>query len=335
MLLLTTPDYLPKLGGLSTHTQNVEKVLKTLGIPYELFVWNNYQEIVSYPKEKLASFKYILNIHSGFHMYMPESPARVINFVNGAEILFYSPSWIKHLIKQLTRKKAVRRVEAAWANIFISQHTFEVMQSKGLRPDYSRDLVFNMCVDIQGHEFIEKKWDAPVLRFICVARDVPHKNFKGCIRFCEKVQELSGRQVEFISVTNKKFESDKIKITSYINPSNQQRDELLRQSHINLLLSLDQSKKGFFEGFGQIVQEAGMFGTPSLVFNTGGLPESAHDGFTGWVIDDVNDKIVSDWLQKMDAQEYRRISLDCYDHTIASHGLDNWKRLFEKLIHAK
>ncbi|HXH73677.1 MAG TPA: glycosyltransferase [Bacteriovoracaceae bacterium] len=331
MLLLTTPDYLPKLGGLCTHTLNVEKVLKELSIPYELFNWKNYQDILSFPQSKLDKFEYILNIHSGFCMHAPKSKAKVINFICGAEILFYSPNMLKHLIKQITRKKGLIRVEEAQNNIFISDFTFQTLIQKGLKPDYARDLIFHMCVDTNGHRFLPKDWDSP-LKFICVARNVPHKNFVGAIKFCEYVQEVGKRPVEFITVTDTVFKSDKIKITSHINPDNAERDELLKEAHINLLLSLDHSKTGFFEGFGQIVQEAGMFATPSLVLATGGLPESVHHGESGWVLPDLDAGTVEAWWKSMSAESYSRISKRCYKHTIDSHGLDNWKRLFQVLL---
>lgn len=332
MLLLTTPDYFPKLGGLSTHTSNVEKVLKSLGIQYELFVWNNYKEILSFPKERIQKYDYILNIHSGFHMHMPESKAKVINFVNGAEILFYSPSFIKHLVKRLTKKKSIRRVEEAFCNIFISDFTFQTLIKLGLRPSFDRDIIFHMAVDTTAHKYLPKNWTDGPLKFICVARDVPHKNFAGAIKLCEEVHRISGREVEFITVTNKEFKSDKIKISSYLNPDNKKRDELLAEAHINLLLSLDHSDKGFFEGFGQIVQEAGMFCTPSLVMKTGGLPESVHHNSTGWVISDTSSNSIETWWASMNAETYRHISDECYHHTLGSHGLDVWRKLFAGLL---
>ncbi len=332
MLLLTTPDYLPKLGGLSSHTLNVEKVLKEIGVEYELFHWKNYKDIITFPKESLSKFDYILNIHSGFHMYMPESKAKVINFVNGAEILFYSPNLLKHLVKQVLRSRNIKRMEQAEFNIFISDFTFKTLIKKGLTPDYARDLIFHMTIDTSSHHFVEKKWNQDPLRFVCVARDVPHKNFKGAIKFCEDVREISGREVEFVTITNKKFTSDKIKITSAINPDNNTRDELLTNSHINLLLSLDHSHRGFFEGFGQVVQEAGCLGTPSLVLKTGGLPESVHHNETGWVLPDLKTETVKSWWAGMNEDHYGKISRNCYQHTLDSHGLNNWVKLFRSLL---
>ena len=331
MLLLTTPDYLPKLGGLTSHTLNVEKVLKELGVEYELFQWNSYLDIIRYPKTKLAKFDYILNIHSGFNMFMPSNDAKVINFVNGAEMLFYSPSPMKKFVKVLTRKFGLRRMAHAYVNIFISEFTFKKTCSKGLRGDYSRDIIFPMMVDTSHHKLNLKSLNDP-LKFICVARDVPHKNFAGAIYFCELLQEISGRPVEFITVTNKKFESSKIAIRSVINPSNEQRDKLLAEAHINLLFSLDHSHVGFFEGFGQIVQEAGCLGTPSLVLSTGGLPESVHDEDTGWVLNDLTETSIKNWWKGMNSEKYEKISRECYQHTIDSHDLKEWKKLFKTVL---
>ena len=121
---------------------------------------------------------------------MPESEAKVINFINGAEILFYSPNFLKHLLKNAFRKKNLIRVEEAYFNLFISDFTFKTMMSKGLASNYSRDLIIPMSVDTTVHQFALKDFNSNPLKFICVARDVPHKNFAGTIQFCEQVQEL-------------------------------------------------------------------------------------------------------------------------------------------------
>lgn len=334
MLLLTTPDYLPKMGGLTTHTLNVEKVLKTLGIDYEVFHWKNYRDVISFPKDKILKYKTILNIHSGFHLYMPQSNADVINFINGAEILFYSDNPLKNILKKVLKGKHLKKIEGSLYNIFISDFTFKTLVEKGLKPDYSRDIIFNMCVDTSHHNLNVKNLNNEILKFICVARDVPHKNFQGVIRFCEHIQEISGRKIELTTISNNHFSSKLIKVNSLINASNQTRDELLKESHFNLLFSLDHSKHGFFEGFGQIVQEAGCLGTPSVVLKSGGLSESVHHNMTGWVLESLDDSSIDTWWRKLKSRDYEEISRNCYEHTIHSHSLENWQKLFESLIKA-
>jgi len=331
-VLLTTPDYPPKWGGLSTHTVNVEKVLSRLGIGHEVLHWRGYGEVRGCLPARLDSFTHVLNIHSGFHMFMPPTNARVINFINGAEILFYSPHPLKRLAKRLLRPHCLRRLESADKNIFISEHTRRVLVAQGLRPDYGRDLIFHMCVDTADSVPRVRPFTAGVLRFVCVARDVPHKNFAGVLRLCEAVRALSGREVELHTVTNRRFESATVKVVSHINPDNAARDRILADAHFNVLLSLDHSDRGFFEGFGQIVQEAGRFATPSVVLASGGLPESVHHGATGWVLPNLESAEVARWWQGLDDEAYERVAAECARHTLASHGLDNWERLFGRLI---
>jgi glycosyltransferase involved in cell wall biosynthesis len=332
VLLLTTPDYPPKWGGLTTHTLNVEKVLRALGVRYELFHWRSVGEIATYPREKLRSFDRILNIHSGFHMHMPAAHPRVINFINGAEILFYSPNPVKRFVKRALKHRGLGRISGAQKNIFISEFTFQTLQRQGHRPDYARDIVFPMCVETAHGQFHQKEFDRDPLRFICVARDVPHKNFRGAIELCEEVQRRSRRPVELVTVTDKVFSSPTIAIRSHVNPDDGERDRLLADAHFNLLLSLDHSHRGFFEGFGQIVQEAGCLGTPSVVLNTGGLPESVHDGETGWVLPDAAPASVARFWGGLTAQTYARVARRCFEHTMEAHGLENWKRLFGTIL---
>lgn len=332
MILLTTPDYIPKLGGLTTFAVNVENVLKDLGIEYELFHWKDYHEVINYPQDKLDQFDYIINIHSGFHQYMKKSKSPVINFILGAEILFYSPNLIKRLVKKIMKGKSLNRLASARFNIFISNFTLQTLINKGLEPDYSRDLIFHPMIETKINKCIIKNLNEDVLKFICVARDVPHKNFSGALKFCEDFQEISGKKVEFITITNRVFKSDKIKVTSIVNSNNQDRDKLFSESHFNLLFSLDHSYKGFFEGFGQTVQEAACFATPSVVLNAGGLPESVHDNETGWVLPSLDKVEIKKWWNLINEESYQRISKECYDHTLESHGLHNWKNLFKKLL---
>ncbi len=290
------------------------------------------REIATFPTKKLQSFAQVLNIHSGFHMHMPAAHPRVINFVNGAEILFYSPNIMKRLVKRALRRHSLRRVESAHKNIFISEFTLRTLQRQGFHADYSRDMVVPMCVETAHQVLCRKDFQQDPLRFICVARDVPHKNFRGVIDVCEEIQRRSGRKVELITVTDKVFSSPSITIHSHVNPDNAERDRLLKSAHFNLLLSLDHSHRGFFEGFGQIVQEAGCLGTPSIVLNTGGLPESVHHGQTGWVMPDTTAGSIGHLWSALSNEAYARVATRCFEHTVTSHGLDNWKRLFQAIL---
>ena len=55
MILITTSDYPPKLGGLSTFTINIEKVFKDLNVEYELFHWKNSEDLKEFDYNTIAN----------------------------------------------------------------------------------------------------------------------------------------------------------------------------------------------------------------------------------------------------------------------------------------
>ena len=81
MILLTTSDYFPRLGGLSTFTQNIEKVLMDLGCEYKLFHWKNYKEIEELDVVDLSSYQLIINIHPQFAWLSKSNHEKMINFI--------------------------------------------------------------------------------------------------------------------------------------------------------------------------------------------------------------------------------------------------------------
>lgn len=332
MILLTTSDYLPKLGGITTFTLNIERVLKKFNIEYKLIHWKSYSEILNFPQQELDKASLIINIHSAFHQFMRDTKTPVINFFHGAEILFYSKNPIKNFVKKMTKINSIKKLSLAKYNIFVSEFTYQVMIKNGLKSDYSRDLIFNVMVDTAKNEMVSKKISDSTLKFVCVARDVPHKNFAGTIEFCEQLAELAQKKIELFTITNKKFHSNKIKIHSIINPSNEERDQYYKVSHFNLLFSLDHSKRGFFEGFGQVVQEAALFATPSIVLNTGGLSESVHHNFTGFVLNNLKKDSILNLINSLSDLTYKNVSQNCFNHTIHSHDLSNWEILLRKLL---
>ena len=90
-VLLTTPDYLPKLGGLTTYTLQVEKALKKLDLHYELLVWNSLSDLKKKTSDKKkGDYDYILNVHYQAGYFLKHIGAKQVNFIHGSEILFYS-----------------------------------------------------------------------------------------------------------------------------------------------------------------------------------------------------------------------------------------------------
>jgi len=336
LILITTSDYLPKLGGLTTFTRNLEEVFNDLKIPYEIFHWNSPQDILSYDSEQLNKYELIINVHVMFCWLMPHAQEKMINFVHGSEVLMTSPHLLKKIFKQFQKKKYFSLMEKSFLNLFISRATRDKAEALGFSLDHSRDVIFHNCVPMTEAQF-EKNTQAcsKELIFTCIARNVPHKNLSGSIEFCENIQELFGKPVRLIVPKGNNLISSKICLEELSDEENETRNEAYRKAHYNLLLSLDHSKKGFYEGFGLTVLEAGQFGVPSIVFKTGGLPEAVHHGQTGYVISSTDKSELESIPTFKDEALYQLIRFQCYAHTIQDHSLSEYKLFFSRFLETR
>lgn len=330
MILLTTSDYFPKLGGLSTFTKNIENVLSELKLEYELFHWNSYKDIEQYSGD-LSKYQLIINIHPQFSWLSHSHHEKMINFIHGSEILMTSPSFIKKIYKRINKTRYFEKISKSYLNLFISEATLFKASAAGLSIDYSRDLILHNCIDTGDAQFIRKEVQNKI-SFSCIARNVAHKNLAGSLKFCELVSSATGKMVELTVPKGTNMSSSKVTVVELQNADNDERDNAYKKSHYNLLLSHDHSAQGFFEGFGLTVLEAARFGTPSIVMNSGGLPEAVHHGKTGWIIDEVSPEAIQNIFTAENESKYQQMAIDCYGHTIDSHSLSVYTLFFEKVF---
>lgn len=91
-VLITTPDYPPRRGGLSTFTLNIEDVLKEIGVEYDLLVWTGPKELKGLNYQSFSKYDFIFHIHSlSYQLLFPlnyHSKTKNILFFHGSEILF-------------------------------------------------------------------------------------------------------------------------------------------------------------------------------------------------------------------------------------------------------
>ncbi|MFZ4712077.1 MAG: glycosyltransferase [Bacteriovoracaceae bacterium] len=333
MILITTPDYFPKLGGLSTLTLQLENSLREMGLSCEVFQWNSWKDIKAFSKEKLQNYKLVINIHYLFGFLRRNDLAvntPMVNFICGTEILFTSPTWWKRGIKKLTKKSVISHIESCHLNLFISEFTHSLIQSFGFKPSSARDIIYHCGIDAEAPCFFPKNSmkDSKVVKFACIARDVKHKNLVGAVKFCELVKLVLGKEVVLTLPQGVSYQSEQITIENLLSKSEEDKLKAFKEAHFNLLLSLPDYQQGFVEGFGLTVLEAGLFGTPSIVMNTGGLTDSVHDNFTGWVINQVDIETVKDLFQQKIEKSYTHVSKYCFEHTLNSHNLNSWRKIF-------
>ena len=334
-ILLTTPDYPPKLGGLATFTLNIEKSLQDLDIEYDLFVWSDITEI----RKKRFEVKYdlVINIHFMGGYYLHLNGVRQINFVHGSEVLFYSPQWPKRLIKKMLKKNMLEYFEKSFLNCFISDYTFDLLERQGLRANYARDVIFQNCIEIPSARisYTEKSLDTNVIKLISVCRDVPHKNLNGVLAFAGTLAEVSNKEIHLYWTRGKVSPPKGVYIHSIEGIGEEDKEMLLQEVHFNLLLSLDHTKKGFVEGFGLTVLEAGKYGRPSIVLANGGLKESVHHKKTGWVFEQIEKPEIKDWWLSLNNESYQEVSKNCYEHTHYSHDRVLYQRLLLSVLEAR
>ena len=327
-ILITTSDYLPQLGGLTSYTLNIEAVLKSLQLNYDLFHWPNIKALKQFTPSK--KYDYIIHIHQLGSYYLQHLPAKHIGIYHGSELFFTSANLLKKVIKKLLAPAMIHSLEQNYLNIFISTFTRELAQSQGLKLNYARDIIFHNCIDIADATFypypIENK-----IKLCAIVRNTPHKNVAGCIELATHLQNISGLPVE-LTLPFKYTQSTAIKLNAIEQMSDKQREQVYQASHFNLLLSLDHSHRGFIEGFGLSCLEAGKYGTPSIVFNTGGLPDNIHPEINGFLISNTKVETITKLWQQLQKFDYQQLRHNTFDHTTNSHGLDQYEKLFRQVL---
>ncbi len=327
-ILITTPDYPPKLGGLSTFTKSIERALQNLGLDYDVLVWDNVQQLKGNPLKH--KYKYGLHIHFFGAHYLSHYIDRNINFIHGSEILFTSPNILKRIYKKLFKRHFLASLEKSFFNVFISEFTLKKTCERGLKLSYDRDIVFHNCIDISSAKFVKKSLEDQVINISCIARDVPHKNLDYVFKV-SKVISMALNKTVHLFITKDFPSNEFVKVENISKVSNELRGEILSQCHFNLLLSLDHSDRGFYEGFGLTVLEAGSFGTPSIVSPFGGLVESCHDGDTGWILP-LRDNAFSKFFSSLTDSDYQRVSKSVYEHTRLSHNESLYGHLLARVM---
>lgn len=320
-ILITTPDYPPdRVGGISTFVLNLEQVLSSMDIDYEVFVWRNINHI---PKN-LSNYTHVINVH--FHFLFKLNHPNMITFIHGGELLAYSSNVIKRIMKTILHKKMISVLAKSQKNVFISQFTQNLYQSNGGTLCYDRDIVYHNCINLNNSNFLEKEIHEEII-LCCFVRDVPHKNIKGVLEVYRHLKRLHPKNIKLYLTS--KVKTDDPNIIQLENISDTERELIYQKSHLNLLLSLDHSQKGNVEGFGLTVLEAGKYGVPTIAMATGGLVESVHDGRTGWLIS--NTKNISKLYNEI-KENYRSVSREVFKHTHSSHGQDNLERLLKDIL---
>lgn len=328
-VLLTTPEYPPKqLGGIATLSKTLVEALEAQGCSVTTLVWKKPQEV----KQAVKNFQgHLIHAHYWPSVFLSsKDKTRSVNIIHGAELLTYSKNPLIKFIKNITKKYVNKSLEQCRANIFISQFSLDKAEQLGMKIDYSRDVLFPNRLDLVGvnESAIRDFKDSNEIKLCCFARDVPHKNIQGTILFAELLADISKKKVS-LRLGPGHYHSSKIKINCEV-VTDEQRNQIYKESHINCIFSLDHSHIGNFEGFGLTPLEAARYSTPSIGFFSGGLPESIHDHKTGWILKTIDKATVEYWYHDA-LNNYENIAKNCFEHTIKNHSSSDYAKLFQGL----
>lgn len=324
--MLTTPDYPPQIGGLASFSQNLMGLLQQLGTSVELCIWPDQKDKLL----NLMEYDLLINVHCGIYKYIKWDTPKTINFIHGTEITFSDANYLKHWVKKLLKAKCYRYLNKSYLNLIISEYTANKLRKNGYNYSHARDIIFPNCINVDGSTFIAKEIKESI-HVSFLARDVPHKNSKGILNFCEEFQKSSQKKVILHTTCQSLIKSDQVDVISYTSLSPENVNEIYKKVHLNLLLSLDHSFKGHFEGFGLVVLEAGIWGVPSVVTTSGGQVEAVHDKMTGWHLKKIDSECIHKLWEDIKLN-YSDICEQCYQHSINFHSNLNYKKLLRKII---
>jgi len=297
-----------------------------------LHVWDDVQKLSHFKSDQ--QFDWGIHVHFVGGLATAPFCKKNINFIHGSEVAFTSPNFLKKMIKLIMKKRFLAYFEKSHWNLFISDFTRQFLVQKGLKPDFSRDLVFHNLINLQHNQLMPLPFAEGPLRLVCIARDVPHKNIDGAITIAKDIQLLTKREVVLtINAKRDPIMCSNIQLICQPSLTDNEREKLYQSSHFNLLPSLDFSQSGFFEGFGLTVLEAGKYGTPSIVYSDqGGQGESVHHLLTGWSQSYSQRNKVAQYINDMSNDDYSDLRHRTYEHTIHNHDIKFYKSLFERVL---
>ncbi len=286
-ILILSSDFPPLKGGVSTDTFNFYKLLQyrhsvdvcVFGINGE-----NTENIRYFNIPKILYFNALKNILKkdydliiirtifplGWMINAFNIKVQCIYFIYGQEIIARNPFKPRPSV-YLTLKRADKIIS-------ISNFTASLI------PNHSE--IFYPLIDNSDYEYINSS--SPQKDFIIgsIGRLENHKNFISIIRNIKSVSDIvfekTGKRVKYIiagsgeqinhyrNYIEKEDLMDFVELTGEL--SNKKRNEFL--SSIDILVVPSIRDRNHVEGFGIVVQEAGLLGIPSVGYKSGGLTES-------------------------------------------------------------
>ena len=337
-ILLLTSDYFPNNGGVSQYTQNIYKLLKDdFDIKIIVFGINgkNTDNITYIKKGKSTWLYYINKIVKDKYNYIFVATifpiAWMLNLlkVNAKKVFFLYGGEIIQDKKYKPRPSIVNIAKKADILISISKYT------QSLIPIESS--VFYPLIENKNIEYKKEKRDHHIIGSI--GRMVKHKNYISIIENIKNINQKSDKKIiyhlagdgpllnEYKRYVDENQLNDLIVFWGKIDED--KKDMFFKTIDLLIVPSIKTEKA--VEGFGMVVQEAGLYKVPSIGYNSGGLKESLEFDYIS--IQEENEELLMDRIVEILSDEniYNEQKEKAYNrakkYTISKMHLNNFKKI--------
>lgn len=321
-VLIITPKYFPEVCWRSFLTKSLERSLDALDIETDIFVWSSTKELINLNLTK--EYKYVLHLDSASHKAFSSYNSKNIFFITTFDSSFGVKGGLNHFHKK------------AFYNIFESEGLFQKFFERMGQPDYSRDLVFQSCLDLENSEFVKTPLIMPVKEdFLFIYNDGATQEVTQVYSICKWIAKSTMRTVKLIG--NCDFESgDLVKVVSLNGMKEEERSHLLKKCHFNLLTKTDISFKTGSQKFPRYfsILKAASYGVPSLVAKELQLEEFCHQGDLGLNIF-FNEKSIKNFFDNLTPDSYQSMRKMAYGHVTLSHRDELYQGLFSFILNNK
>ena len=316
-ILILSSDFPPARGGIATDSFNLFKLLsKRHNVHTHIFGMEgkNTDSIIYHNVPKISYLKILKELFSrnydiiilrtmfplAWMTAMLKPKARTILFIYGQELI--SRNYLK------LRPSVKWTLEQMDEIISISRFTDSLIARE------SR--IFYPLIDAVQYKSVNMKQDKKTFTIGTMGRIEPHKNHMAVLRnisLIDDALEKENRKLNYIIAgqgSNEQVLRDYVKknniehIVSFMQcPDNDSRDEFYNS--IDLLVMPSIRDRNHVEGFGIVVQEAGLYSKPSLGYASGGLEESLEYNSVRCAEDDEACLCKSIISMALDSSKYR------------------------------
>lgn len=329
-LLIFSYDYPPSNGGIARLCQEIADgmsiyyssvtvlTIKKRGIskPYnfdkvkvvELPSCRIWTEIVAWWYLFRLKDKKVIDVLCG--LWHPEGALCILAGVknvyvlaHGTELLYGSSKFREKVWLPIYGKFVLRKVKKIIANSHYTQGLINTIANK------ANSVALPLAVNHNFFKPIQRENDDSILKVCTVSRVLQFKGHdfiaKTLAKLPKHIQSMvhwnvggTGSYLEELKLLVKQLNINHL-VSFYGFVSDDKLPEFYSSSDVFVLCTREEKMSTSVEGFGLVFLEAQSCGIPAIGTQTGGIPDAIEDGNGGWLIEQDNERELSDLIEKL------------------------------------